>query len=326
MNRRWRPSLGFVLGGALAGTLAMSFAGLIALRYLGPEIGFRNAAYLLGAAIIALTAGLGWLLVRLLLRPIAALERYASDQVAGGLSGPVPPPAHFGTRELHRTARSVMDMAETLRDREATIRSYTDHVTHELKSPVAAIRAAVELIEDGGTLAPGDRKLLGEIDGARAQIEDRLAALRAAARAREARYLGQIALSDLVPALRQDHPDLVLKPIGGEGMLPMSADGLRVVLGQLLRNAAESGAGEVSLRLERDRDCMALTVADDGHGISPGNAARIFEPFFTTRRDSGGTGMGLSIVRNILAAHRAEIALLPAPSGAAFRLTFQAPA
>ncbi len=326
MNRRWRPSLGFVLGGALAGTLAMSFAGLIALRYLGPEIGFRNAAYILGAAIILLTAGLGWLLVRLLMRPIAALERYAFDQVAGGLSGPVPPPAHFGTRELHRTARSVMDMAETLRDREATVRSYTDHVTHELKSPVAAIRAAVELIEDGGALAPADQRLLSQIDGARAQIEDRLAALRAAARAREARYLGQTVLSDLVPALRQDHPGLVLKPIGGEGMLPMSADGLRVILGQLLRNAAENGAAEVSLRLERDRDGMALTVADDGRGVSPGNAARIFEPFFTTRRDSGGTGMGLSIVRNILAAHRAEIALLPAPSGAAFRLTFQAQA
>ncbi len=165
--RRWRPSLAFVLGGALAGTLAMSFAGLVALRYLGPEIGFRNAAMLLGGGIVLATAGLGWLLVRLLLRPIVALERYAVAQNHGTGARP----AHFGTRELHRTAQAVVEMAEALRDREATIRSFADHVTHELKTPVSAIRAGVELLEDGGALGPDDTRLLTQIDGARMQIE-----------------------------------------------------------------------------------------------------------------------------------------------------------
>ena len=84
MSRRWRPSLGFVLGGALTGTLALSFVGLITLRYLGPEIGFRNAAVLIACLIALATGILGWLLVRLLLRPIRGLERYARAQEDGG--------------------------------------------------------------------------------------------------------------------------------------------------------------------------------------------------------------------------------------------------
>ena len=51
-----------------------------------------------------------------------------------------------------------------------------------------------------------------------------------------------------------------------------------------------------------------VTVADDGPGISTGNAAQVFEPFFTTRRDMGGTGMGLAIVQTLLLAHGGQIA------------------
>ena len=65
MTRNWRPSLALVLGGGLAGTLALSFAGLVTLRYLGPVIGFRNAAILLALVITLATGALGWLLVRL---------------------------------------------------------------------------------------------------------------------------------------------------------------------------------------------------------------------------------------------------------------------
>ncbi len=318
MSRRWRPSLGFVLGGALSGTLVLSFAGLVALRHLGPQVGFREAALLLGAVIVALTAVLGWLLVRLLLRPITALERYAVELHDGRAA----PPRHFGTRELHRTARSVIDMAEALRDREATIRSFTDHVTHELRTPVSAIRAAVEILEDGGSLSATDRQVLAQLDGARAQIERQLAALRAAAQAREARYLGQTALAPVAARLAAQHPDLRLSVTGGEVAVPLSPEGLELILGHLLRNALEHGARHVTLAGTTADAGAVVTVADDGRGISPGNAPHVFEPFFTTRRESGGTGMGLAIVRNVVAAHRGEIELLSSAGGARFRLAF----
>ena len=308
--RRWRPSLALVLGGALAGTLGLSFVGLVALRYLGPEVGYRAAAAGLGLTITLATGLVGWLLVRLLLRPIRALGRYAEEDDPQ-------PPAHFGTREIHATARRVIAMAETLRDREATIRSFTDHVTHEIKTPVSVIRAATELLSD--TVSEADRPLLASIEGAARQIEAQLAALRAAARARETRWLGQSTLAEVAPLL-----PIKVELSGAEVPLPLAAEGLTVVLTQLCRNAEEAGAGRVWLSALTDG---ALVVADDGPGVSAGNASRIFEPFFTTRRETGGTGMGLSVVRNLLEAHRATITLERAggsepASGAVFRIRF----
>jgi two-component system, OmpR family, sensor kinase len=313
LMRRWRPSLGFVLGGALLGTLALAFFGLVALRYLGPVIGFRQAALILGAVILVLTGVLGWLLVRLLLRPIAALEDYATAQAAGGS---VAAPQHFGTSELHRTAVAVMGMADTLRDREATIRAFTDHVTHEIKTPVSAIRAAVELLQDGGGLTEADLGLVAQIDGAQAQIAGQLQALRAAALAREVRYLGTTTLAEVGPGLTGARISMA----GEDVPLPMAAAGLALVLGHLLRNAVAQGADEITLRASGQE----LHVQDNGTGISPGNRHRIFEPFFTTQRDHGGTGMGLSIVRNILAAHGGEIALAEGVGPTCFVIRFRA--
>ncbi|WP_225027294.1 sensor histidine kinase [Xinfangfangia pollutisoli] len=306
MIRRWRPSLAFVLGGALTGTLALSFIGLVTLRYLGPVIGFKVTAAGLGLTITAATAGLGWLLLRLLLRPIRALEGYARAQESGADARR---PEHFGTRETAATAVRVIAMAEAARDREATIRAFTDHVTHELKTPVAAIRAASELMQDGGALTPEDARLLAEIDGARAQIEAQLAALRLAAQARELRHLGQSRLADLLPALQADYPALEITATGDTLALPIATEGMAIVLAQMLRNAAEHGAGRVRIEAAQSPEGVSLDISDDGCGISKGNEARVFEPFFTTRRASGGTGMGLAVVRNLLSAHRAGITL-----------------
>jgi two-component system OmpR family sensor kinase len=314
--RRWRPSLALVVGGALAGTLTLSFVGLVAFRYLGPEIGFRKAALVLGALILAGTGVLGALLRRLLMRPIRALEDYAAAVRAGGAP---PPPGHFGTSELHRTATSVIDMARTLQDREATVRAYSDHVTHEIRTPVSAIRASVELIEDGDGLSEGDARLLAEIDGAARQVEGQLQALAAAARARETRHLGRCRLADLLPL---EQPGLAVRAEGQGVAIPLGAEGLRMVLGQLARNASEHGATTLRLVAAESGGAVVLEVSDDGAGVSPGNAEHLFEPFFTTRRAEGGTGMGLTIARNVLAAHGGTIALVPSGSGARFEIRF----
>lgn len=316
MTRRWRPSLGLVLGGALAGTLALSLGGLVVFRYLGPEIGYREAAVLLGSLIAAVTAVVGWLLVRLLLRPIRALETYAMAE------GTAEVPRHYGTRETHATAQRVIAMAEALRDRETTVRAYTDHVTHEMKTPVSAIRAAVELMQDTAALSDEEHRLLARIDTARLQIETRLAALRRAAQAREVRYLGSTTLDRLAPDLTAAHPALRLDLDGRHTALPMGREGVAVVLDQLLNNAVEHGATRVTVTAAQAAGKTTLDVQDNGSGISEGNAARIFDPFFTTRRDRGGTGMGLAVAVNILAAHRGSIVYIPSPTGARFRVAW----
>lgn len=316
---KWRPSLWLVLGGALAGTLALSFLGLVALRYLGPEIGFRTAAAILALIIAALTAVLWWLLLRLLLLPVTALAGYAAS-VRAAPHDPAIPPDHFGTRELSRMGASVIDMAATLQNREATIRSYTDHVTHELKTPVTAISAATELLEDSPDLSDEDRRLVAQIRGAGQQIEDQLEALRRIMRAREASHHGVCTLDDLQRDLRRDHPGLTLTMTGGDRPLPLARDGLAIVLRHLLTNAADMGADAVAIAVDEN----GLSIADNGPGISAGNLPHIFEPFYTTRRDAGGTGMGLAITASLLAAHGAQIRAETATSGARFVIRFAA--
>ncbi len=319
--QKWRPSLALVLAGGLAGTLVLSLIGLVALRYLGPEIGFRNAAFLLAAMILLATSFLGWLLVRLLLSPIRALNAYAA-LTRSQPRQTVDPPEQSGTAELHMMAQNVVDMAEHLRNREMTIRSFTDHVSHEIKTPVSAIRAAAELIEDSGALPLEDQKLLAQIEGAAHQIEEQLTALREVARAREMAHHGSSTLAPLRTWLGEGFADLDLSFSGIELLLPIGESGLRVILTQLLNNAREQGAQRVVIDAELQGADLALNITDDGQGISPGNAAQIFDPFFTTKRSQGGTGMGLTILRNMLSVHGGEIALQPSESGACFVIRF----
>ncbi|WP_299949014.1 HAMP domain-containing sensor histidine kinase [uncultured Ruegeria sp.] len=315
LRRKWRPSLAFVLGGGLAGTLVLSLLGLIALRYLGPEIGFRNAAGLLAVLIGCATGLLGYLMVRLLLRPISALAAYSGAIEQGQRADP---PDHYGTQELSRLAGSVLGMAETLQRREASIRVFADHVTHELKTPVTAIRAAGELLSETETLSDQDRALLHQILGASDQMQTQLSALNSVAKARVPEHHGIVALNDIANEISVSFPELNLSIEGGDQTLPLAASGLRIVLKQLLDNARRHGAGRVYLSAEPGR----LNVQDDGPGISGGNRDQIFDPFFTTTREQGGTGMGLTIAANLLAAHGGQISLEHSETGTRFEVLF----
>lgn len=319
MKPHWRPSLWLVLGGALLGTLGLSFTGLVALRYLGPEIGFKSAALLLVVVITLATAVLGWLLLRLILRPILALEVYARAEE--NALQPTPP-RHFGTRETAATARRVIAMAEALRDREASTRTFVDHVIHELKTPVSAIRAAAELLEDSPTLSRDDRRLIGELDGARAQIEAELAALRRAAQARETRFLGVSRLSSLIPALATEFPNLRFSAKGETLPLPITGDGMMIVLTQLVHNAVQHDAECIVFDARLEDGGIILDITNDGIPIPKQNEAQMFQPFFTTRRAFGGTGMGLSVARNLLAAHRSDIVICPDQPMTTFQIRF----
>ncbi len=81
----------------------------------------------------------------------------------------------------------------------------------------------------------------------------------------------------------------------------------------------------MAVTAQPEGETVVLTVADDGRGVSAANRERIFEHFFTTRREQGGTGLGLGIVKALLAAHGGGIELAEtAAPGAVFRLTLRA--
>lgn len=325
MTPKWRPSLGLVLGGALGFTLVAPPAGVLVTDLLAAGLGFQEAALLVTVAVVLGTAVLGYLLWRLILGPVRVLTERAEALGRGDHTSLTEPLHHYGTREMGELGGRVLDMARQLQSREATIRSFTDHVTHELKTPLTSIRAAVELLEDAEGMGAEDRRLVGTVSAAARRMDRLLAELRSVAVLHEADFQGVARLRDEAATIQARRPGLLLEVDGADIPLPLSREGLRIVLGQLVGNAAEAGARRVRLRAEpRDRG-VGLLVADDGPGIEPGDRTRIFEPFFTTRREAGGTGMGLHIVHRLLEAHGATIELDTASTGTVFRLTFAAP-
>ena len=91
--------------------------------------------------------------------------------------------------------------------------------------------------------------------------------------------------------------------------MPLPIEDALPILSHLAENAVSHGATTMEIQLSGEPDRVVMIVWNDGAPISPGNRARIFEPFFTTRREAGGTGMGLAIVRSLLKTHGATIDL-----------------
>ncbi|MBU2980507.1 HAMP domain-containing protein [Lentibacter algarum] len=311
VTQKWRPPLALVIGGTLAAVLCLPLLGVGYFRLAGNVLGWGETSWLIGWMAVWATAVLGYLLWRLVLRPVYALTAHANAVKDGQHNAPLPP--HFGTPEFSTLAHAVDDMATALQNREAGIRAYSDHVTHELKSPLTSITAAAELLE--ADMSEADRsELIGSIRTSSARMQELLNSLRKLATARVPYGRGPTQLSSALSGL-SDSLEVRLQQ---DAELPIDQAALRVVLEQLARNASEHGATELLLHA----DPATLKVSDNGPGIAEGDRTRVFDPFFTTRRETGGTGMGLSIVKAMLEANNAEIVLLPSPQGTAFRVSF----
>jgi len=305
----------------LAAVLAAPLLGFIAIGLLRDAMGFRQSVVLVSCVVLLITVVLGYVLWRVLLRPIIDLENKAQSLRNGDASA-LSPLEQYGTRELGDLGQSVLDMANTLITREATIRTYTDHVTHELKSPLTAIKGAAELLASTPQISPEDAQLAQTVLQGTKRMERQLTDLRRIAKSREPSHRGQVQLAQLVPRLAREFPDITVNVSGQGTTLPINAAGLTIVLHHLIDNARGHGAKLVNLHVSGSDSGASLKVSDDGSGISLGNRHQIFDPFFTTRREVGGTGMGLSIVQNLIEAHGGSITLEQAQPSAEFLITF----
>lgn len=310
VRRKWRPPLALVVGGTLAGVLGVPLIGIGYFRVAGNVLGWAETAWMIAWMAVISTAILGFLLWRLVLRPVYALTAHARAVKNGRMD--VPLPSHFGTPEFSDLGQSVIDMGETLNNRAASLRAYADHVTHELKSPLTAISGAAELLEDAEDDA--DRAALtATIKEAAGRMDALLADLRRHAAAGHGAESGQ---SDLALAAAK-LTGVAVEVLQG-GIIPLPQEDLNAILTQLVQNALTHGADRVELVWESG----VLRVQDNGVGVAEGNQSRLFDPFFTTTRAQGGTGMGLSIVQAMAGAHGAQVRFVPTEKGARFDLVF----
>ena len=310
-----------VLGGSLMAILVLPVYAALGADILTPWTGRQNAVLIVAAGSFLATLVLGLLLWRLILSPVQALAARAQTIRGGGAPEGLD---HYGTPEIGDLAQAVLDMAEVLQSREMAVRGYTDHVTHELKTPLTAIRGAAELLEAEDSLPDEARHLVHTIGEAEKRAVKLLGAARQIAAARMPEHRGTTQLRYCLPSLNSRLSKTKLKVITDNVELPLARSGLEVVLGHIAENAEEAGAATLTLDSGRNDEGAWVTVQDDGPGISTGNARQVFEPFFTTRRDSGGTGMGLAIVQTLLLAHGALIRLEPTDDahGTKFHIQF----
>jgi signal transduction histidine kinase len=283
-----------------------------------------------GSAIILTTLLVGLIVSRTITRPMRELVDRAGRIGRNDPQG-FRPLTHYGTRDFAELAEHFFAMAAQLARRSNYIRNFSAHLTHELKSPLTSIKGAAELMLDSlhapsARLTPAEQeRFLGNILGDAERLDRMAQRLRELARAEAVQHSEASSLADVIPQLRERFPTVQIETRGVlERQVGLSNETLLIVLTHLADNATRHEARTISIEAEDHADQLVVKVANDGGPISPANRERIFDAFFTTRRDSGGTGMGLAIVRAVMMSHGGEINLLPAEHDVRFELRLPA--
>jgi signal transduction histidine kinase len=293
--------------------------------------GKRRSLALLVLLTLAAVASFVALGVLTISRPLRTVTEQAK-RTASGERGAMSPVAYPLVREVDELSQALTRMAATLEQRADYIRDFAAHVSHEFKTPLGAIRGAVELLrEHFADMSPGERdRFLANLDADAERLTRLVTQLLELARAdvmsasRESGAGADAAAVICATAerFRARGMTVEVKTPLAAARVAMGEEALETILVNLLNNARQHGGPDVcvTLSLRRKGDRAVLLVADNGPGVSQANAERIFAPFFTTARKTGGTGLGLSIVQSLAAAHGGTLALEPTATGAAFRV------
>jgi signal transduction histidine kinase len=254
--------------------------------------------------------------------PLAALAAASRAVEAGDYSPRVETP-RWGPPPLHELVDTFNTMVERLEVDEHQRRTLLADIGHELRTPLAVVRAEIEAMLDG--VYPADdahlNVVLEETTVLARLIEDlrtlSLAEAGTLALHREVVDLGVLA-NEAIAALQSAaaEAEVTLRVAVAEAVPLMELDPVRIreVLSNLLANAlryapAESEVIVAASMLSRNR--VEVTVTDEGSGIDAELLPRLFDRFAKSE-DSGGSGLGLSIVRELVAAHGGTIDVVPA--------------
>jgi signal transduction histidine kinase len=280
---------------------------------------------LAGAGGLALVAALvaSLLLARPLTQPLRQMEATTQAIASGDLSRRLPVTSQD---EIGRLADSINHMAADLGRLDAARREFIAKISHDLRTPLTAIKGFVINLQD---TAPDDMQAslatMDEQADRLIRMVNDLLALSRLQRGELRLHLAAINLSDIARSAASLVADratrrgvsLVLDLPHDLPPVQADADRLQQVAVNLLDNALKftSAGGQVQVRIEAGDGVVSFVVLDDGRGLVGEDAARAFEPYY--RGPGGGAGLGLTIAREIVAAHQGQIWLEARPEGGA---------
>jgi two-component system, OmpR family, sensor kinase len=291
---------------------------------------------LISLGAVAATAILALLIIRIGLRPLQRMGTVAADIAAGDLTKRVEPAT--STTEIGRLGLALNSMLSQIEvafaERTASnarLRRVIADASHELRTPLTSIRGYAEMLRRGAAESPTDseaarRRIEDEAIRMTGLVDDLLVLARldqGRPLAREAVDLRDIA-NDAVADARVVAPRREIS-LSANGPVVVTGDDtrLRQVLGNLMRNALVHTPQQtpIEVAVATEDGLGRMSVADHGPGLDEDDVARIFEPFYradpSRSRDSGGAGLGLSIVSAVVSAHGGRVKVTKTDGGGA---------
>jgi two-component system, OmpR family, sensor kinase len=295
----------------------------------------RNLALVIlvtGLVVLVLLIGVVWATIRNGLRPIDSMIATAGMIGGGDLSRRIDTAG--AASEVGQLGQALNDMLSQIEAsfeaREASerrLRLFVADASHELRTPLTSIRGYAELYRSGASRSPeGIERVMARIEAEGARMSHMVEDLLLLARLDQGRPLQwrDVDLVELIGLAIMDaqaastghqitfhHPDRA--QVAGD------PEQLRQVFDNLLTNARVHSSPDtrITVTIETIQDIVRVLVQDDGPGIAPEHVERVFDRFYraddSRARASGGSGLGLSIVKSIVTAHGGSVALVSVP-------------
>jgi len=284
------------------------------------------------AIVIAVT--LAFALGIWLARPFGRLESAIAGLGENQLSEAIDIP---GPSDVRRVSQRLEWLRLRLTELDEDKSRFLRHVSHELKTPLAALREGVALLEDGvtGELNASQREVARILHQNTLALQRQIEALlNFNAAAFEARQLNRrptelLALLEAqaeAQRLQWRARGLAVSVQGTPLTVPVDAGKLGTAIANILSNAIRFSppGGTIRMAVSEGPGVARIDIADTGPGIAQADRARVFEPFYRGERQpddaAPGTGIGLSIVREYVAAHGGQVALLSDGAGTVLRI------
>lgn len=300
-------------------------------------------AILVGTPVLALLLSVFFL--RGFTRPVQKLIRATRRLQGGDLDYRI----HGLKDEYGEVASSFNRMAEALREHVEHMQwaeqimvlgELAGGLAHEIKNPLAGVKATVEVLSRDASLSEANRDVLNRVAEQIKRMEMLIKSFMSFARPPAPQFVpvdlrkvidSTVTLLQRHPLFSRNRPEGVVIEVRHDRPLPsLTADPaqLQQVLMNLVLNAAEAmpegGAVSVATGYDADEGLLSLRVRDQGRGVDAAIRSKIFQPFFTTKMK--GTGLGLSITKRLVEQQGGTITLVDHDrAGAEFVITFPAP-